>query len=127
MRLALLLAAAVAGPAAADPRPPLEGVSAVRIANYGAPSVLLEGAAAGAVVRELNDMRKRSWQRGETKVPCYSTLIVLKGKKTLTLYRIGAEALVEKGEGSYTLAVPLGEMPRIAKALTEIPLATRCN
>jgi len=123
--IALLL---LAGPAAAEPRPPLEGVSALRIANYGAPSVLLEGRdKVGPLVSELNAMRKRTWQRVDTKLPCYSTLIVMKGKKTIATYRIGAEALVEKSEGTYSLAVPLADMPRIAKLLTEIPLATRCN
>ena len=123
--IACVLFAAVA---AAEPRPPLEAVSAVRIGNYGAPSVLLEGRdKVGPVVSELNAMRKRSWQRGEPKLPCYSTLIVLKGKKTAAVYRIGADAIVEKSEGTYSIAVPLAEMPRIAKLLTEIPLATRCN
>ncbi|MGQ0655091.1 MAG: hypothetical protein ACT4P4_22975 [Betaproteobacteria bacterium] len=126
--LPLLAFFLIAGPATAEPRPPLEGVSAVRIANYGAPSVLLEGRdKVGPVVGELNAMRKRAWQRGDTKLPCYSTLIVMKGKKTVALYRIGAEALVEKSEATYSLAVPLAEMPRIARLLTEIPLATRCN
>jgi hypothetical protein len=124
LAIALLLGASLA---CAEPRPPLDGVSAVRIANYGAPSVLLQGREVGPLVSDLNAMRKRSWQRGEPKLPCYSTLVVLKGKKTVAVYRIGAEAIVEKSEGTYSLAVPLAEMPRIAKVLTEIPLATRCN
>ena len=114
--------------ARADPRPPLEGVSALRVANYGAPSVLLEGRdKVNPVVSELNGMRKRSWLRVDTKLRCYSTLIVMKGKKTLAVYRISAEALVEKSEGTYSLPVPLAEMPHIARVLAEIPLATRCN
>lgn len=132
-RIALVLALLLTAPlAAADPRPPLEGVSAVRISNYGAPSVLIEDRARmGPLVSELNMMRKRSWQRGETRLACYSTLVVLKGKRTAALYRIGADTIVErsqdKGESSYTLAVPLAEMPRIAALLTQIPLASRCN
>ena len=135
MPLRILLSTALlsaAGLAAADPRPPLEGVTSVRIANYGAPSVLLDKRAdIDGVVSDLNGMRKRSWQRGDSKLACYSTLVVFKGKRTAALYRIGADTIVErsqeKGESSYHLAVPLGEMPRIAKLLTEIPLATRCN
>lgn len=53
-----LLAGLVAVNAAAEPRPALGGVSAVRIANYGAPSVLIEKRdEVRAILEELNRLR----------------------------------------------------------------------
>jgi hypothetical protein len=120
------------GAAAADQRPALTGVSSVRIANYGSPSVLLEGRdKVGPIIGELNALRRKPWQGGDTKLACYSTLVVMSGKKTLGTFRIRPEHIVEregaKGIPIYSLAIDTGEIPRIGKLLTEIPPAKDCN
>jgi hypothetical protein len=117
---------------AADQRAPLRGVSAIRIANYGAPSVLFEGRdKVGPIVSELNSLRGRPWRAGDAKLSCYSTLVVLSGKKTLSTFRIRPEQIVEregqKGQPIYSLAIDAGEIPRLGKLLTEIPPAKDCN
>jgi hypothetical protein len=118
--------------AAADQRPALTGVSSVRIANYGSPSVLLEGRdKVGPIIGELNALRRKPWQGGDTRLACYSTLVVMSGKKTLGTFRIRPEHIVEregaKGVPIYSLAIDAGEIPRIGKLLTEIPPAKDCN
>jgi hypothetical protein len=67
--LAIVVHAACA--TAADQRPALRGVSAIRIANYGSPSVLLEGRdKVGSIVVELNALRSKAWRGGDTKLSC---------------------------------------------------------
>lgn len=119
------------GAAAADQRPVLTGVSSIRIANYGSPSVLLEGRdKVGPIVGELNALRRKPWQGGDTKLACYSTLVVMSGKKTLGTFRIRPEHIVEregaKGLPIYNLALEAGEIPRLSKLLMEIPPAKDC-
>ena len=118
--------------AAAGERPALRGVSAIRIANYGAPSVLFEGRDKfGPIVSELNALRGKAWRGGDTKLACYSTLVLMSGKKTLGTFRIRPEHIVEregaKGVPIYSLALEAGEIPRLSKLLTEIPPAKDCN
>ena len=120
------------GAAAADQRPALIGVSSIRIANYGSPSVLLEGRdKVGPIIGELNALRRKPWQGGDTRLACYSTLVVMSGKKTLGTFRIRPEHIVEregtKGLSIYSLALEPGEIPKLGKLLTEIPPAKDCN
>jgi hypothetical protein len=118
--------------AVAGERPVLRGVSAIRIANYGAPSVLFEGRDKfGPIVSELNALRGKAWSGGDTKLACYSTLVVMSGKKTLGTFRIRPEHIVERegarGVPIYSLALDAGDIPRLSKLLTEIPPAKDCN
>ena len=111
-----------------EPRAPLHGVSAVRIANYGAPSVLVEARTqVDAVVQELNAVRSKTGRRGDTKLACYSTLVLLKSGKPLGTYRIRpdyvVERPVEKGESIYSFVVGDADLSRIRKMLSEIPPA----
>ena len=116
----------------ADTRVPLKGVSAMRIANYGAPSVLVEARERIApIVQELNGLRSKAWRAGETKLHCYSTVIFLSGKKTIGHFRVRPEALVdrqvEKGQSAYSLELSAAELPRLHKALAAIAPARTCT
>ena len=119
--------------ALAEPRPRLQGVSAARIANYNAPSVLFETRdEVRAVVEDLNELRRRKdWQRGEAKVACYSTVVLTSGKKRLGEFRVTPEAIVErpveKGQSSYSLVIGPGDLPRLARMLADILPAKDCN
>lgn len=117
---------------AADQRPPLREVSALRIANYGAPSVLIEGRdKAGPIVAELNALRRKPWRGGDTKLSCYSTLVLYSGKQTLGTFRIVPAHIVEregpKGQPIYSLAIEAGEIPRLSKLLAEIAAPKDCS
>jgi hypothetical protein len=129
---ALVLLAQADGTAAQDRRPALREVSAIRVGNYGSPSVLLEGRdKVGPLVSELNALRGKPWRGGDTKLTCYSTLIVISGKKTLTTFRIRPEHIVErvgpKGVPVYNLALEATDLQRVSKLLTEIPPAKDCS
>jgi hypothetical protein len=111
--------------AAAEPRPPLPAVSAMRIGNYGSPSVMVEGGEQlRALVRELNALRGKSWRAGEPKINCYATVVLLEKNRQVGLYRVRPEVIVEratgKGQSSYTLEVAEGEAPRLIRLLAEI-------
>jgi hypothetical protein len=126
--LALAVVAMAASAAGTEQRPPLKGVSAVRIANYGAPSTVLKSRdEVRAIVGDLNELRKNQWHRGETKLSCYSTIVLLSGEKTVGLFRVGAEYVVErpveKGESSYSIALDRADLPNLRKHLAEIPPA----
>jgi len=128
--LALLAQAAAAG--AAGERPALRGVSAIRIANYGSPSVLLEGRdKVSPIVGELNALRARAWRGGDTKLACYSTLVVMSGRKILGTFRIRPEHIVERegarGTPIFSLALESGDLPRLGKLLADIPPAKDCD
>ena len=110
---------------AAEPRPAVGGVSSFRIANYGAPSAVINDRARIAdVVGELNLLRKKDWQRGELKISFYATLVLLRGDKRVGEYRIGLDGIVErpveKGQTSYSLVIAPDDLPAIGKLLAEI-------
>lgn len=116
----------------AESRLPLKGVSAIRIANYGAPSVLVEGRdRIRPIVDELNALSGKSWRAGDTKLQCYSTVIFLGGKKTIGHFRVRPESVVdrpvEKGQSAYSLDVNAAELPRLTGILSEIPPARTCT
>jgi hypothetical protein len=130
--LVALCLALHAGGAVAETRLPLKGVSSIRIANYGAPSVLLEGRdRVGPIVEELNRLRGKSWRAGDTRLQCYSTVIFLSGKKTVGHFRVRPETVVdrqvEKGQSTYSLDVNAADLPRLNKMLAEIPPARTCT
>jgi hypothetical protein len=127
-----ILVLALAGNAAAEPRPRLSGASAVRIANYNAPSVLLEKRDdVRSIMEDLNHLRKREWSRSEAKVTCYSTIVLTSGKKRVGEFRVGADAIVErpveKGAASWSLALEGGDLPALRRHLAEILPAKDCN
>jgi hypothetical protein len=122
-------------PAAAtaqSPRPALQGVSSVRIANYGAPSVLLEGRDKfGPIVGELNALRKRPWRGGDTRQECYSTVVVYSGKKTLATFRVRPDSVVERegarGVPVYSLGIGADDIPQLTRHLADIVPAKDCS
>jgi hypothetical protein len=116
---------------AADQRPALRGVSAIRIANYGSPSVLLEGRdKLSPIVGELNALRSKPWRSGDTKLACYSTMVLYSGKQTLATFRVTPENIVEregaKGQPIYSLAIDASDTPALSRLLTEIAPAKDC-
>ncbi len=122
--LPILVFLAVSSSAMAQ-RQAITGVSSLRIANYGAPStVIKDRLTISDVVDELNGLRKKAWQRGETRLSCYSTLVLLRGEKRIGEFRIRPDGIVErpveKGQSSQSLALAPGDLPRIARLLTEI-------
>jgi hypothetical protein len=129
--LALALATQAPCAAAADARATLKGISSVRIANYGAPSTLLEGRERVLpVVEELGAMRGRSWRRGDTTLTCYSTVTLMSGKKMAAQYRVRPDFIVEraleKGQSSYSLEIGEADLPVLRKLLASIPPAKGC-
>src|SRR5690242_1069766 len=94
MRLVLISLVMLATAALAEPRPRLAAF-AVRIANYNAPSVLLEKRDdVRPIVDDLNQLRKRDWSRSEAKVTCYSTVVLTSGKKKVGEFRVAGDAIV---------------------------------
>jgi hypothetical protein len=138
MRIRVFAAAALglviqsAGVMAAEQRPQLTGVSAIRVANYGTPStVIKDQAQVNAILDELRQLRNKAWRRADTKFSCYATLVLLRGERPVALFRIRPELVVErpqeKGQSSYSLATGQADLPRISTLLTGIPPAKDCN
>lgn len=133
--LALILLAHGAAARAAPPdlsQPPLSEVTAIRLANYGAPSVPIAGRSdVKLVLDELRQLRGKPWRRGDTPQECYSSVIVMAGKRTLTVFRVTASAVVERvfvrGQAaSYSLAVEPEELLKTNALLAEAPPAKGC-
>lgn len=130
--LALASAAAAAAPASKDERPSLDAVTAVRVANYGSPSVLIaERQQVRAIVDELLAARKKRWRRGDAKLACYSSVMLLMGEKSMVaLFRVADERVVERpvtsGKSSYSLALGESDLPGLRRLLAEIP-PPRCR
>jgi hypothetical protein len=116
----------------AEGRPRLGGASAVRIANYNSPSVLLEKRDdVRSILEDLNQLRKRSWSRGEAKISCYSTIVLTSGKKRVGEFRVAADAIVErpveKGAAGYSLPLDAADLPALRRHLAGIMPAKDCN
>ena len=130
MRTVVFLASTlVVNSVLADSRPAHGGVSAIRIANYNSPSVVLKDA--GPIVRELNQLRRsKDWRRGEAKISCYSTIVLLRGEKRVGEYRVTPGAIVErpvdKGQGSWSLEILPGDLAELMQRLDEIQPAKDC-
>jgi len=128
----LMLCLAVPVAALAEPRPRLGSVSAVRIANYNSPSVLLEGRdQVRAIVDELNQLRRKSWTRSDAKIACYSTVVLMSGKKRAGEFRVTPDLVVErpveKGQGTHHLAIGAADIPELSRRLAEILPAKDCS
>ena len=100
-------------------------MSAIRIGNYGAASVIVEGQQVRPIFDELNALRGKPWRRGDAKLRCYATLVFLDKGKTVALFRVGPGHVVdrhlEKGQTSYSLAIADADIPNLTRFLTEIP------
>jgi hypothetical protein len=130
--VALGMLAPGAGSIAQEERPAIRDVSSVRIADYNQPSTVLhDRAQVNALVQELRQLRGKDWNRTDAKLSCYATLVLLSGTKTVTLFRVGAEQVVErspgKGQSTYSLAAGPAELPKLRKLLTELPPAKDCQ
>ena len=120
-----------AGTIAQEERPQLKDVSSVRIANYNTPSTVIQDRAqVNAIVGELRQLRGRDWRRADTKLSCYATLVLQSGTKTVTLFRVGTEHVVErspgKGQSTYSLAVGQADLPTVHTLLAGIPPPKGC-
>lgn len=121
-----------AGAAAADERPQLTGVSSVRVANYGTPSTVInDRGQVNAIVAELRQLRSKAWRRADLKLSCYATLVLVSDTRTVSLFRISPQAVVErspgKGQSSYSAAIEQSDLPGIDPLLARIPPAKDCN
>ena len=117
---------------AAEQRPELKNVSTIRVANYGTPSTVIhDRGQVNSIVEELRQLRNKPWRRADTKLSCYATLVLLSGTRTVTLFRVRPEFVVErapgKGQSSYSLAIDQADAPRIDALLTAIPPAKDCQ
>lgn len=117
---------------AADQRPQLKDVSAIRVANYGTPSTVIhDRGQVNSIVDELRQLRNKAWRRADTKLACYATLALLSGTRTVALFRVRQDFVVEraqgKGQSSYSLAIDQADAPRINTLLTGIPSAKDCK
>ena len=132
--LATLALAMATHPSLSAPneRPALGGANAVRVSNYGAPSRLVqERSEVERLVGEIGELRKKPWRRGDTKMRCYATVVVLDGNKQLALFRVRPEQIVErpveKGGSSYSAKLAEGDLPALRKLLGEIPVGPKCD
>jgi hypothetical protein len=132
LRVPLLLLVSTFAVAAANDRAPLQGVTAVRAANYGAPSRLVEQRTqVDSIVEELSQLRKRSWRRADAKMRCYATVVLLDGTRPVAMFRVRPDLVVEKpvekGGSSYSLKVADTDLPVLTKLLGEIPIVKKCD
>jgi len=138
MRIRALAVAALglvvqsASAVAAEQRPQLKDVSAIRVANYGTPSTVIQDRAqVNAIVDELRQLRSRTWRRADTRFSCYATLVLLSGSRPVALFRVGPELVVErpqeKGQSSYSLAIGQADLPRINTLLAGLAPAKDCK
>lgn len=117
---------------AVEPRPILKDVSAIRIANYGSPSTVIEDRAqVNAIVSELRQLRSKNWRRADTKLSCYATLVLVGSKRPVALFRVRPEIVVErpqeKGQSSYSVETVESDLPKVYALLASIPPAKDCR
>ena len=121
-----------AGTMAADERPPLKDVSSVRIASYGNPStVIRDRDQVKSIVDELRQLRGKPWRRADARITCYATLVLLSDTRTVALFRVIPELVVEpsqkKGQSSYSLDLGQADAPKLITLLAGLPPAKDCN
>ena len=129
--IALLALGLASGTAIAQERPSLKEATAVRLANYGAPSKLFEGAAAKAIIAELEDLRGKRWRQADLKMRCYATAQLMHGSKTITYFRIRPEYVVERAQDNkvptFNLQITEADLPKLRKFLAEVPPSKTCD
>jgi len=121
---AAALMAVSLGAFAAPSDGPLKDITVVRVGNYGAPSTNVSGKAELAqLLAELNEMRSKQWKQVDTRLTCYSTLTLMNGPKTIAIFRVGPEALVERPVGkndlAYSLPITEADLPVIRQHLAD--------
>jgi len=126
MAAVLLLAGA---DALAQQRPALRGVSSVRIANYGAPSLVLnKREEIQDLLDEVNGLRRKEWRRGDTSLNCYSTVVFMSGQKRVAEFRVRPDTVVErpvdKAQSAHTLLINPADIPRLSELLSRAKPAT---
>ncbi len=129
---AFLASIAIATGAVAAAEPPLKGISSIRVANYGAPSVLLkERSQVSEIVGELASLRGKPWVHGDRRLACYSTIVLLSGTKTVAMFRFTPEYVVErpveKGQSSSSLAIGESDLPVLRKVLAQDTPPAKCR
>jgi hypothetical protein len=133
MRHLFVLALAVwAASAAAQERPALKDVSAVRLSNYGAPSKLFHGKEeVKAIVDELEQLRGKRWRQADLRMRCYATVQLLHGEKPLTAFRVRPEYVVERAQDksvpTFSMQITESDLPTIRKLLMEVPPSKDCG
>jgi len=129
--ICLLAAAFWAGAASAQDRPALKDATAVRLANYGAPSKLFEGKEAKEIIAELEELRGKRWRQAELKMRCYATVQLLNGTRTITYFRIRPEYVVERAQDlkvpTYNMQITEADLPKVRKLLAEVPPSKDCG
>jgi hypothetical protein len=103
---------------------PLKDITHVRVGNYGAPSTNVSSKEElGPLLTELSEMRSKQWKQVDTRLTCYSTLTVMNGPKTVAIFRVGPETLVERPVGktdlAYSLSITGDDLPVVRKHLAE--------
>ncbi len=126
-----LLVQGASAMAVAEDRTALKDVSTVRIANYGIPSTVIQDREkVRSIVEELRQLRNKAWRRADTQFSCYATLSLHSETRTVTIFRIRPDFVVErpqgKGQSIYSLAVNQADLPRISALLAAIPPAKDC-
>jgi hypothetical protein len=122
----------IAGLSSAFAAEPLKGISSIRVSNYGAPSVLLkERAQVAEIVGELNSLRGKPWVHGDRRLACYSTIVFMAGTKTVAMFRVTPEYVVEqpveKGQSRSALAIGETDLPALRKVLAQDTPAAKCR
>ena len=130
--IAIGLVVQSAGTMAADDRPPLKDVSFIRIASYGNPSTVIKDRdQVKSIVDELRQLRGKPWRRADARITCYATLVLLSDTRTVALFRVIPELVVEpsqkKGQSSYSLDLGQADAPKLITLLAELPPAKDCN
>lgn len=129
--IALLALGLAAGHALAQERPALKEATAVRLANYGAPSKLFEGKQAREIIAELEELRGKRWRQAELKMRCYATAQLMNGTKTITYFRIRPEYVVERAQDlrvpTYNMQITETDLPKLRQLLTEVPPSKDCG
>ena len=103
---------------------PLKDITHVRVGNYGAPSTSVTGKEElGPLLAELSDMRSKQWKQVDTRLTCYSTLTLMNGPKTVAIFRVGPDTLVERPVGkndlAYSIPIAGDDLPVVRKYLAE--------
>ncbi|HUQ75588.1 MAG TPA: hypothetical protein VM183_12750 [Burkholderiales bacterium] len=130
--LVVIASVLITGTAQAQERPPLKGASAVRISNYGAPSRLISTPhEVSAIMGELEGLRGKRWRQADLKMRCYATVQVMHGEKTVTVFRVRPEYVLERAQDkavpTYNLQVVETDLPQLRKLLSESPPSKSCE
>jgi len=122
--LTLLFASLAAAAAPVDGPLTPKDITHVRVGNYGAPSNTVSAKEELVpLLTELSDMRSKQWKQVDTRLTCYSTLTLMNGPKTIAIFRVGPDTLVERPVGktdlAYSLSITGDDLPVTRKYIAE--------